>query len=93
MSGGIFTQRQSQLDISFFALAAGALLCISFFDLLPEAISISTENGVPLDMLMDVVVIAFLLFHILDRFIVLHALKDHRNPSTRNAEPMTSEVD
>jgi len=77
MGGGIFTLRQSRFEIRFFfAFAAGALLGISFFDLLPEAITISMENSVPLDLVMSVVVVAFLLFHILDRFVVLHALKE-----------------
>jgi len=77
MGGGIFILRQSRLNMSFFfAFAAGALLGISFFDLLPEAISIAMENSISLDLLMVVVVIAFLLFHILDRFIVLHAVRE-----------------
>ncbi len=90
MGGGIFTLRQSRFDIRFFfAFAAGTLLGISFFDLLPEAISISMENSLSLDVLMVVVVIAFLLFHILDRFVVLHALKEgHPEHGLKSSGPI-----
>ena len=49
---------------------------ITFFDLIPEAISISIDAGVQLMLLMSTIVVAFLVFHILDRFVVLHAMKD-----------------
>jgi zinc transporter ZupT len=77
MVGGIFTLRRATVDIKpFFAFAAGALLGITFFDLIPEAVSISIDTEVQLTLLMSTIVVAFLVFHILDRFVVLHAMKD-----------------
>lgn len=77
MVGGIFTLRRAAVDIKpFFAFAAGALVGITFFDLIPEAVSISIDTGVQLMLLMSTIVVAFLVFHILDRFVVLHAMKD-----------------
>lgn len=77
MMGGIFTIRRAGVDIKpFFAFAAGALVGITFFDLLPEAVSIASDSGTRLIFLMSTIVLAFLVFHILDRFMVLHALKE-----------------
>jgi ZIP family zinc transporter len=75
MVGGIFTLRKAVLNIKpFFAFAAGALIGICFFDLLPESVSISVDNGIELNWLMVVIVVAFLFFHLLDRFLILHAM-------------------
>ena len=87
MIGGIFTLRRATLDIKpFFAFAAGALVAICFFDLLPEAVSISTTSGIRLIFLMIITVIAFLFFHVLDRFLILHAMgEDHSNHGLRTS--------
>jgi len=77
MIGGLFTLRQAGLDIKpFFAFAAGALIGICFFDLLPESVSISINAGIRLTYLMIVIVLAFLFFHSLDRFLTLHGMGD-----------------
>jgi zinc transporter ZupT len=78
MIGGIFTLRKTGVNINIlFAFAAGALIGISFFDILPESVSISLAAGVQVSVLMSVVVAAFLLFHTLDQCIVcLHTGKD-----------------
>jgi zinc transporter ZupT len=78
MIGEIFTLRKTGVSINIlFAFAAGALIGISFFDILPESVSISLTAGVQVSVLMSVVVAAFLLFQILDQCIVcLHTGKD-----------------
>lgn len=80
MIGGIFTLRRTGLDINMiFAFAAGALIGISFFDILPESVSISQSTGVGVSLVMSVVVVAFLVFHTLDQCILcLHTQKDGR---------------
>jgi len=80
MVGGIFALRRTGIDINIiFAFAAGALIGISFFDMLPESISISAGTGIELNVLMSVVVLAFLLFHTLDQCLIcLHATTDER---------------
>jgi ZIP family zinc transporter len=80
MIGGIFTLRRSGVNINMvFAFAAGALIGISFFDLLPESISISMNTGIGVSLLMSVVVVAFLVFHTLDQCILcLHTQKEGR---------------
>lgn len=78
MIGGIFTLRRTGVDINMvFAFAAGALIGISFFDILPESVSISLNAGIGVSLLMSVVVLAFLVFHTLDQFILcLHTQKE-----------------
>lgn len=71
MVGGIFTLRRTKININLiFAFAAGALIAISFFEILPEAISISAGTNISLNLLMSVVVLAFLLFHTLDQCLI-----------------------
>lgn len=75
MIGGLLTLRAAVSDIKpFFAFAAGALIGICFFDLLPEAVSISIDAGIRLIYLMIVIVVAFLFFHLLDRFLTFHGM-------------------
>ncbi len=74
MIGGVFTLTKASVDIRpFFAFAAGSLLGISFFDLIPEAVSISIDSGIRLIFMMSTIAAAFLIFHALDRYMVLHA--------------------
>jgi ZIP family zinc transporter len=83
MVGGIFTLGRATLDIKpFFAFAAGALVGICFFDLLPEAVSISNSFGIRLIFLMIITVIAFLFFHVLDRFLILHGMEEGHGMQT-----------
>lgn len=78
MIGGVFALRRVGLDINMlFAFAAGALIGISFFDIIPEAAMLSTSTGVQLNLLMITIVVAFMIFHTLDQcFLCLHTKKD-----------------
>jgi zinc transporter ZupT len=78
MIGGVFTLRRVVLDINtLFAFAAGALIGISFFDILPESVSLSTSTGIQLNVVLITVVVAFLLFHTVDQcFLCLHTSKE-----------------
>jgi len=83
MVGGVFTLRRASLDIKpFFAFAAGALIGICFFDLLPEAVSISISSGIRIIFLMIITVIAFLFFHVLDRFLIFHGMEEGHGMQT-----------
>jgi zinc transporter ZupT len=78
MIGGVFTLRRAGVNINMlFAFAAGALIGISFFDIIPEAATLSATTGVQLNLLMSTIVVAFLVFHTLDQcFVCLHTKKD-----------------
>ncbi len=76
LTGGLFTLRNKRLPVQYvFAFAAGSLLGVSFFDLMPEIIDILPQPGIPTVAVTGSTVIAFLFFHILDRSIVIHALR------------------
>ncbi len=80
--GGLFTLRSTRIGVKyFFAFAAGALIGVSFFDIMPEVIDITTAPSatVPIVTVMGSLVAAFLLFHILYRIIVIHAMS-HGHP-------------
>jgi zinc transporter ZupT len=83
--GGLFTLRNTRLSIKyFFAFAAGALLGVAFFDLMPEVIDIITTNAIPTVNVMISIVVAFLFFHVLDRIIVIHAMSHGHMPAENN---------
>src|SRR5713101_4072162 len=80
--GGLFTLKSTRIPVKyFFAFAAGALIAVSFFDIMPEVIDITTTptTSVPIVTVMGSIVVAFLFFHILDRIIVIHAMS-HGHP-------------
>lgn len=74
----MFTLRNSRLQVKyFFAFAAGALLGVSFFDIFPEIIALLESGAVDTTLALGTVVLAFLLFHVLDRSITIHSLRSH----------------
>ncbi len=80
--GGVFTLRNTRIPVKyFFAFAAGALIGVSFFDIMPEVIDIIILDAVPTVTVMGSIVVAFLFFHVLDRTIVIHAMS-HGHPPT-----------
>src|SRR5438093_10540277 len=82
--GGIFALKSTRIPVKyFFAFAAGALLGVSFFDIMPEVIDITStaKATVPIVTVMGSIVVAFLLFHILDRIIVIHAMSHGHQPT------------
>src|SRR5712692_628837 len=88
--GGIFTLKSTRIPVKyFFAFAAGALIAVSFFDIMPEVIDITTSSttSVPTVTVMGSIVVAFLFFHILDRIIVIHAMSHGHPPDGHEGDP------
>ncbi len=54
-------------------LGAGVLLGAVFFDLLPEALSVAAAQGWSSRFVLGFVVVAFLIFYLVERLLVLHA--------------------
>ncbi len=80
--GGLFTLKSTRIPVKyFFAFAAGALIAVSFFDIMPEVIDLTTTNAVPTVTVMGSIVLAFLFFHILDRIVVIHAMQHGHPPA------------
>lgn len=54
------------------SFTAGVLLGVSFFDIIPEAVSIITENKININYVTIPLVLGFLFFHILEKTILIH---------------------
>ena len=54
-------------------VGAGVLLGAVFFDLLPEALSVSQEQGWDFRVVLGIVLAGFLLFYLVERLLVLHS--------------------
>jgi len=68
------------------SFTAGVLMGVTFFDILPEAFRIVNENKLDVTLVMIMVIIGFLLFHILEKTVVIHHIHereyaDHKHPT------------
>lgn len=72
VAGGLVAVRFRRILQYFFAFSSGALIAITFFDVLPESLAIATSVGLPLRYLMIMLVAAFLFFSFLERFFLTH---------------------
>jgi len=72
MVGGLLAIRFRRLLQYFFAFSAGTLIAVTFFDLLPESLTIAQSVGLPFRNLMVIVVVTFLAFNFLERFFLTH---------------------
>jgi ZIP family zinc transporter len=59
----------------FFAFAAGSLVAVALLDLLPESIALSKQINFPVRSVMIIVVCAFFLYSLLERFFATHELE------------------
>ncbi len=73
--GGIFALKFKDKLHLILGFSAGAVIGVAFFDLLPEAIELSANSHVT-----TIVAIGFVVYMILDRFVLLHSHNDdHEN--------------
>ena len=72
MAGGLFAVRYRKRFGILAAFAAGVLIAVSFFDLLPEAFRLATKAGVPLEQVMYVTAVGFIFLLILERYFSVH---------------------
>jgi len=72
LSGGLVAVRFRGVLQYFFAFSSGALIGITFFDVLPESLSIADSIGLPARYLMITIVVAFIFFSFLQRFFLTH---------------------
>ena len=72
--GGTFAIRLRKALPYFFAFAAGSLIAVSFFDILPESLSIGRLPAVNLSIryIMITIVASFLFYSFLERFLLFH---------------------
>ncbi len=70
--GGLLAVRYRKRFGILAAFAAGVLIAVSFFDLLPEAFRLATKAGVPLEQVMYVTAGGFIFLLILERYFSVH---------------------
>ena len=84
--GGLFGIRHKKQLHYIMSFTAGVLLGVAFFDILPEAFSLISENHFNSTPLFIALVGGFLLFHVLEKVIAIHhshetEYADHKHPS------------
>ena len=72
VAGGLVAVRFRGVLQYFFAFSSGALIGITFFDVLPESLSIADSTGLPARYLMITLVASFIFFSFLQRFFLTH---------------------
>ena len=72
VTGGLVAVRFRRILQYFFAFSSGALIAITFFDVLPESLSIAQSTGMPVRYLMITLVASFIFFSFLQRFFLTH---------------------
>ena len=70
--GGLFAVRYRERFGMLAAFAAGVLIAVSLFDLLPEAFKLAANAGVPLERVMYVTAIGFIFLLVLERYFSVH---------------------
>jgi zinc transporter ZupT len=72
MIGGTLAIKFKKALPYFFAFAAGTLIAVTFFDILPESIELSESVNLPIRYVMITVVGAFLFYSLLEKFFLTH---------------------
>ena len=83
--GGLFSIHQKEKLHKIMGFTAGVLLGVVFFDIFPEIIDLIKQNGYSPTGAMIALVLGFLVFHILEKTILLHhsheeEYADHKHP-------------
>ncbi len=74
MMGGLFAVRFRKSFGILAAFAAGVLIAVPLFDLLPETLELATKAGVRLEYVMYVTAVGFIFLLILDRYFAVHRI-------------------
>ena len=77
MVGGMVILKFRKYLPYFFAFAAGSLIAVSFLDLLPESLAISSKINLPVRFVMMAVVASFFFYSLLERFFLTHEMDSH----------------
>lgn len=85
--GGLFAIRFKDKLHLILGFSAGAVLGVAFFDLMPEAINLGAQHY-SISTMVAFVAVGFLVFMLLDRFIILHAhyVMPHSHDGHEHAE-------
>jgi len=83
--GGLFSIKYKDKMHQIMGFTAGVLLGVVFFDIFPEIINLIKENNIGTNGAMIALVFGFLIFHILEKTILIHhshedEYADHKHP-------------
>ncbi len=90
MAGGLFAIRLKDKLHLVLGFSAGAVIGVAFFDLLPEAIELASGRFEP-SLITTVAAVGFIVYMLLDRFIVLHSdqeNEEHHHRGTLGASSL-----
>lgn len=84
--GGFFAFKNRDKLHYIMSFTAGVLVAVSFFDILPEIFSLTTEKNLDITNALIALVVGFLAFHILEKTILIHhaheqEYADHKHPA------------
>lgn len=71
--GGVFALRHRDRLHLILGFSAGVLLGVVAFDLLPEIFELAADTSTSTDLAMAALVIAFLVFHVAEKTVLIHA--------------------
>jgi zinc transporter ZupT len=72
IAGGLVADRFRRVLHYFFSFSSGTLIAITFFDVLPESLTIAESVDLPVRYLMITVVATFIFFSLLERLFLTH---------------------
>ncbi len=85
MLGGFFALKNKERLHIIMSFAAGVLLGVVFFELMPEIFSLSNENNFDILYPLITLVFSFLFIHVLEKFTILHSY--HEEEYAEHAHP------
>jgi zinc transporter ZupT len=77
MGGGLIAARLRGRFRALDAFAAGVLIAVPLFDLLPESLKLAAQYAVPAARVLQVTAAGFLFIYVLDRYISVHRVCEH----------------
>lgn len=75
--GGLIIVKFRKYLPYFFAFSAGALIAVSFLDLLPESLELAQNINFPIRYILIAIVASFFFYSLLERFFLTHEMHDH----------------
>ncbi len=76
--GGLFALRHRERLSRIFGFTAGVILGVVVFDILPEISDLSHKTGVPFTTPMIALAAGFLLFHGIEKLLLVHSVHEHK---------------
>lgn len=70
--GGVLVIKLKKTIHYFFAFAAGNLIAVAFFELIPETLDIAQNMGIQARVIMVAIVTSFFCFSLVERFLILY---------------------